>query len=74
MSWRANSALAAGCDAVLHCNGNTAETRAVLEAAPLVTAEARRRLTAAAAWAAKRRSAQLDVSADRKALAGLIGD
>ena len=59
---------------MLHCNGNTAETRAVLEAAPLVTAEARRRLTAAAAWAAKRRSAQLDVSADRKALAGLIGD
>lgn len=74
MSWRANSALAAGCDAVLHCNGNTAETRAVLQAAPLITAEARRRLAAAAAWAAKRRLAQLDVAADRKALTGLIGD
>lgn len=43
------AALAAGCDAVLHCSGVLAETAAVLEAAPRLTPMAERRLAAARA-------------------------
>jgi beta-N-acetylhexosaminidase len=45
----ARAALAAGCDAVLHCSGVLAETAAVLEAAPPLTPMAERRLAASRA-------------------------
>ncbi|MEN2980103.1 beta-N-acetylhexosaminidase [Tistrella bauzanensis] len=74
MPSRAVAALTAGCDAVLHCSGAAAETRAVLQAVAPVAVEARRRLDAAAAWSARRRQPRIDAAADRKALSGLIGD
>src|SRR5262249_29144853 len=37
---RTRQAFAAGCDLVLHCNGNPAEMEAVAEAAALMTADA----------------------------------
>jgi beta-N-acetylhexosaminidase len=43
---RARRALAAGCDLVLHCNGDRAEMSAVARAAAPLTAAARRRLAA----------------------------
>jgi beta-N-acetylhexosaminidase len=46
---RTRAALEAGCDAVLHCSGVLAETRAVLEAAAPLTDAARRRLAASRA-------------------------
>jgi beta-N-acetylhexosaminidase len=46
MSERARGALAAGCDLVLHCNGDLSEMRAVAESAAPLTAAARRRLDA----------------------------
>lgn len=41
---RAAAALAAGCDVVLHCNGNLEEMREVVAASPPLTAAARARL------------------------------
>jgi beta-N-acetylhexosaminidase len=46
---RAASALAAGCDVVLHCNGDLDEMREVANASPPLTVEAQRRLTRARA-------------------------
>lgn len=46
---RARAALEAGCDVVLHCNGDLAEMRAVAEACPPLSADSRRRLARAQA-------------------------
>lgn len=46
---RGRAALAAGCDVVLHCNGDLAEMRALAEALPPMTKQAARRAAAAEA-------------------------
>ncbi|NNM73378.1 beta-N-acetylhexosaminidase [Enterovirga aerilata] len=46
---RAEAALRAGVDVVLHCNGDLAEARAVAEAAPRLSGESARRVAAAQA-------------------------
>jgi beta-N-acetylhexosaminidase len=65
---RAISALAAGCDVVLHCNGDLDEMHDVARASPPLTVEARRRLTRARAMLTRpqpldRRSADLRLAA-----------
>jgi beta-N-acetylhexosaminidase len=45
-------ALEAGCDIALHCSGDFAEMRAIVEAGCAMTLDASRRLDAAMAWAA----------------------
>jgi beta-N-acetylhexosaminidase len=67
---RARAALAAGCDVVLHCNGDMAEMQAVAAAAPLLQGEAARR--AAAALARRQPPAALDVAAKRAEFARLL--
>ncbi len=44
---RARSAIAAGCDVILHCSGELAEMRAVASAVPVLTGEAAARADAA---------------------------
>jgi beta-N-acetylhexosaminidase len=46
---RTHASLAAGCDVVLHCNGELAEMRQVAEAAPVLAGDALRRANAALA-------------------------
>jgi beta-N-acetylhexosaminidase len=58
---RAAAALGAGCDVVLHCNGDMAEMRAVAAAVPPLAAAGRRRL--AAAQARRAAAAPLDRAA-----------
>jgi len=60
---RSRAALAAGCDIVLHCNGEMAEMEDVAAAAPSLAGEALRR--AAAALAAKKSAAPIDLAASR---------
>ncbi|MCS6987115.1 MAG: beta-N-acetylhexosaminidase [Sphingomonadaceae bacterium] len=48
---RARAVVAAGCDLALHCSGDVAEAREVLEALPPMSEETWRRLAAAMAWA-----------------------
>jgi len=60
---RTRAAIAAGCDLVLHCNGEMPEMLAVAAAAPLLADEAARR--AAAALAAKKPAAPIDLPAAR---------
>jgi len=67
---RTRAALAAGCDVVLHCNGEMPEMEQVAAAAPLLEGEAARR--AAAALAAKRPPAPIDVAARRAEFLGLM--
>jgi beta-N-acetylhexosaminidase len=62
---RTRAAIAAGCDVVLHCNGEMPEMRAVAAAAPLLAGEPARR--AAAALALKQPPAPLDLPASRAA-------
>jgi beta-N-acetylhexosaminidase len=47
---RAQAALRAGCDLVLHCSGELAEMQAVAAALPEIGVEARERLDRAVAW------------------------
>ena len=49
LSARTRAALAAGCDIVLHCNGEISEMREVAQAAPVLAGDARRRAEAALA-------------------------
>jgi beta-N-acetylhexosaminidase len=60
---RTRAAIVAGCDVVLHCNGEMEEMRAVAAAAPALAGEARRR--ADAALAAKKPAAPIDLAASR---------
>jgi beta-N-acetylhexosaminidase len=60
---RASAALAAGCDMVLHCNGEMPEMRAVAAATPRLSGEAARR--AEAALAMRKPATALDLAASR---------
>ncbi len=60
---RTRAAIAAGCDVVLHCNGEMPEMLAVAAEAPVLAADAARR--AAAALAAKRPPVPVDLAAAR---------
>ena len=53
---RSRAAIAAGCDLVLHCNGDMAEMMSVAAEAPVLAGEAARRAAAALAAQASRRS------------------
>ncbi len=70
LSERTGAAIAAGCDMVLHCNGELAEMHAVAATAPVLAGEAARR--AAAALASKRPAAPFDVAAGRAEFARLM--
>ncbi|MBI2716331.1 MAG: beta-N-acetylhexosaminidase [Rhizobiales bacterium] len=61
---RSRAALAAGCDVVLHCNGDLAEMTAVAGAAPMLSGAAAKR--AEAALAARSAPQDFDVEAARK--------
>jgi beta-N-acetylhexosaminidase len=67
---RSRAAFAAGCDVVLHCNGQLDEMRAVAGEAPKLAGEAKRR--ADAALAARRAPNGFDVAAARERFAGLM--
>jgi len=60
---RTRAAIAAGCDVVLHCNGEMAEMLAVAAAAPALAGDAARR--ASAALAARTSPAPIDIAASR---------
>ena len=67
---RTAAAIAAGCDVVLHCNGQMPEMREVAAAAPELAGEAARR--AASALAAKKAPAPIDLAAARTEFARLM--
>jgi beta-N-acetylhexosaminidase len=69
---RSRAAIAAGCDIVLHCNGEMSEMRAVAAAVPHLAGEAARR--AERALAAKKAPAPLDVAAGRAEFFRLMAD
>ena len=69
---RASAAIAAGCDMILHCNGELAEMREVAAAAPVLAGAAAHR--AEAALTAKRPPAPIDIAASRAAFARLMAD
>jgi beta-N-acetylhexosaminidase len=69
---RSRAALAAGCDVVLHCNGNLGEMAAVAKEAPEFNGEAARR--ADAALAARKAPEEFDTEAARKLFTQMIGD
>ncbi len=56
---RTRGCLAAGCDIALHCSGDLAEMRAVVDAAGTIGAEAMARLNAAMLWATTPREADV---------------
>jgi beta-N-acetylhexosaminidase len=70
LSERAGAAIAAGCDMVLHCNGNLTEMHAVAAAAPVLAGAAARR--ADAALAMRHLPAPIDVAASRAEFSGLM--
>ena len=67
---RSLAAIAAGCDVVLHCNGDLAQMRAVADAVPMLAGEAARR--AAAALAARRPPADIDLDEARSRFAAIM--
>lgn len=67
---RAQGAFEAGCDVVLHCNGDLAEMREVASATPALSGEAARR--ADLALAMRRAPAEFDVERSRAIFAGLM--
>ena len=73
---RSHAAIAAGCDVVLHCNGDMAEMEEVAEAAGPMTAAAHARAARVIAMRAEDAAGDLDaLSAQWEALiAGLSGD
>jgi beta-N-acetylhexosaminidase len=68
---RSRAALAAGCDLVLHCNGNLAEMSAVADAVPELQGEAA--LRADKALAQRSAPEEFDVEAARALFARMIG-
>jgi beta-N-acetylhexosaminidase len=69
---RSRAALAAGCDVVLHCNGDLSEMQEVATQAPILSGESGRR--AAAALAARKAPEQFDADTARKNFARMIGN
>lgn len=67
---RTRSALAAGCDIVLHCNGDMAEMKAIAKAAPALAGEAKTR--AARALNALDKGAGAEYATLRQEFEGLI--
>src|SRR5664279_4972595 len=67
---RSRAALAAGCDVVLHCNGEFGEMEAVAREAPKLDGEAARR--AEAALAQRKAPEEFDVDAARKIFAQMV--
>ena len=67
---RTGAALAAGCDMVLHCNGNMPEMLAVAAAVPLLAGQAASR--AAAALAMRRAARPIDLAAARAEFRNLM--
>jgi beta-N-acetylhexosaminidase len=61
LATRASAPLAAGCDVVLHCNGDLGEMRVVAEAAGPMTGAASRRAQAALGW--RRAPDAIDIAA-----------
>ncbi len=70
LSERSRASLAAGCDLVLHCNGNLDEMREVAAATPKLGGEAAVR--AERALALRSRRTEIDVAAARARFAGLM--
>jgi beta-N-acetylhexosaminidase len=68
---RSRAALAAGCDVVLHCNGNFEEMVAVATVAPELSGEAARR--AEAALAARTAPEEFDIAAARRIFNEMVG-
>jgi hypothetical protein len=66
----AEQLLAAGCDAVLHCNGDLAEMRALLDATGPMSDRGQSR--ADVALAARRPAASVDIAALRSDLGALL--
>jgi beta-N-acetylhexosaminidase len=69
---RARSAITAGCDVILHCNGELAEMQAVASAVPVLTGEAAARTDAALGRRAKVRKE--DLAALRAEWAALVNE
>jgi beta-N-acetylhexosaminidase len=67
---RTRAAIAAGCDVVLHCNGQMPEMQAVAAEAPVLAGEALRR--ADAVLACKKPAAPIDVGVSRAAFLKLM--
>jgi beta-N-acetylhexosaminidase len=67
---RARAAIAAGCDLVLHCNGQLDEMRAVAGAVPMIDGQARRRVETASAW--RRPPRPIDLAAARAEFSRLL--
>jgi beta-N-acetylhexosaminidase len=67
---RSRAAIAAGCDVVLHCNGELAEMQAVASAVPVLTGAAAQRADAALAW--RGRTSEHDLGALRAEWAALM--
>jgi len=72
LSERTRAAIAAGCDVVLHCNGELSEMVEVAAEAPALAGDAARR--AEAALAARKPAASHDIAASRAELAKLMND
>jgi beta-N-acetylhexosaminidase len=70
ISERSAAAIAAGCDVILHCNGELAEMREVAAAVPVLAGEAAHRATAALAQ--KRAPKLIDLAASRAEFARLM--
>jgi beta-N-acetylhexosaminidase len=69
---RARTAIAAGCDMVLHCDGQLDEMQAVAAAVPMLEGDARRRAAAALAWA--RPASPIDEAAVRAEFTAMMAD
>jgi beta-N-acetylhexosaminidase len=69
---RSRAALAAGCDLVLHCNGNLSEMQAVAGEAPVLSRVAARRTEAA--LRARRPAGDIDLGLVRARFAAMIAD
>ncbi len=67
---RSAAAIAAGCDMILHCSGEMSERREIAASVPELAGDAARR--AAAALAAKRPAAPIDIAASRAEFARLM--
>jgi beta-N-acetylhexosaminidase len=70
LSERSRAAIAAGCDLVLHCNGNLDEMREVADAAPMLSGEAASRAQRALALRSGR--GDIDLAASRARFADLL--